>query len=90
MRDRDSKIKGIVGTIIFHAGILLLLLFLGLSTPLPLPGEEGVEVNLGYSDQGKGNDQQVKPAPAEEIPTPPPTIEELKDQVITQETEEAP
>lgn len=89
-REKESRLKGIIGTILFHAGLLLLLIFLGLSTPLPLPGEEGVEVNLGFSDQGMGMDQQPEPAPAEEISPPPQTVEEPEEQIITQETEEAP
>jgi hypothetical protein len=39
-KEKESKIKGIVGTILFHAGLLALFIFFGLSTPLPLPGEE--------------------------------------------------
>jgi TonB family protein len=91
MKEKESKIKGIVGTILFHAGLLLLLFLLGLSTPLPLPGEEGVEVNLGYSDQGMGVDQQLEPAPSEEIVSPPPqSSRETEERIMTQETEEAP
>lgn len=89
-KEKDSKLKGIIGTILFHAGLLALLLFLGLSTPLPLPGEEGVEVNLGYSNQGMGIDQQPDPAPAEEIAPPPQAKEETREEILTQETEEAP
>ncbi len=47
--------KGIIGTIIFHIIVLLLLLFLGFFTPLPLPGEEGILVNFGNSENGFGN-----------------------------------
>jgi outer membrane biosynthesis protein TonB len=88
-KQKDSKIKGIVGTILFHGGLLALFIFFGLSTPLPLPGEEGVEVDLGYSDQGMGFDQQPTPAPAEEVMPPPETNEVPEEEVFTQETEEA-
>lgn len=89
-KEKDSKIKGLIGTILFHAGLLAVFIFFGLSTPLPLPGEEGVEVNLGFSDQGMGFDQQPEPAPAEEVAPPPETVEEPEEEIITQETEEAP
>jgi len=89
-KEKDSKMKGIIGTILFHSGLLMLFIFFGLSTPLPLPGEEGVEVNLGYSDQGMGYDQQPEPAPAEEVSPPPQPTEETEEEIITQEVEEAP
>jgi len=38
------------------------LIFLSFTTPLPLPGEEGVEVNLGMDMQGSGTIQPEKPA----------------------------
>ena len=59
--------RGIIGTIIFHTVILLLLLFLGFFTPLPLPGEEGILVNFGTSDNGSG---QREPSPARDNPVP--------------------
>ena len=76
--------KGIIGTVIYHIIILLLLIFLGFFTPLPLPGEEGILVNFGTSDNGlgkrepspaKNNPTPVKPAKKEEkkeVPPPPP------------------
>lgn len=91
MNDRKSRISGIIGTILFHAGLLALFFLLGLSTPLPLPGEEGVEVNLGFDDQGMGTDQQLQPAPAEEISSPPPRQSPSEnDNIATQDDEEAP
>jgi periplasmic protein TonB len=89
--DKDKR-KGIVGTILFHIMLLLALFFLALRTPLPLPGEEGVEVNLGYSDRGMGEVQPDEPAPASvPVPMPQPVVtEEVKEEIVTQETEEAP
>jgi len=54
--DSDKR-KGIIGTIMFHLMLLIALFFLALRTPLPLPGEEGVEVDLGYSNTGRGEIQ---------------------------------
>ena len=75
--------RGILGTVVFHTIILLLLIFLGFFTPLPLPGEEGILVNFGDSEQGLGQQeprpQRREPAPAEPVQqqeqeetTPPP------------------
>jgi len=46
--------RGIVGTILFHGVILLLLLFFGFITPLPLPEEKGILVDFGNSPTGSG------------------------------------
>lgn len=83
MQNKGDKIKGIVGTIVYHALVLLALLFFGLSTPLPLPGEEGVEVNLGNSDMGSGIIQQTFP---EEVPSAPEktkeVVEEKQEEIV--------
>lgn len=89
--DKDKR-KGIIGTILFHVMLLIALIFLALRTPLPLPGEEGVEVDLGFSDRGRGDVQPDQPAPAS-VPLPQPQpieAQEAKDRIVTQETEEAP
>ncbi|GET29613.1 cell envelope integrity protein TolA [Prolixibacter sp. SD074] len=46
--------RGIVGTILFHGMIILLLLFFGFVTPLPLPEERGILVDFGNSATGSG------------------------------------
>jgi hypothetical protein len=84
--------RGIIGTAIFHIIVLLILLFLGFFTPLPLPGEEGILVNFGTSDNGFGD---IEPSPAkseaapaqpveqekqEEVPPPPAAVEQPKPQ----------
>ncbi|MFV0594047.1 MAG: cell envelope integrity protein TolA [Draconibacterium sp.] len=75
----SERKKGLIGTIIFHVIVLLLLIFLGFFTPLPLPGEEGILVNFGNSENGLGDRE---PAPARQkqpTPTPaPPKREEAK------------
>ncbi len=71
----SEKKKGLIGTIVFHFIVLILLLFLDFFTPLPLPGEEGILVNFGNSDNGLGNQE---PAPArrqKQNPAPPKTEE---------------
>jgi outer membrane biosynthesis protein TonB len=88
-KERKSRIAAIVGTLLFHALMLVVLLLLAFHTPLPLPGEEGVEVNLGYSDEGMGDIQPDEPALAPNT-APPPAKTKADDQVVTENTEEAP
>ncbi len=96
---KDQR-RGLIGTIIVHSVLAVMLMFMAFVTPLPLPGEEGVEVNLGYSDQGMGQIQpkpkhqpaQTKPKPA---PKPKPKVVEQTstdqaEEIKTQNTEEAP
>ncbi len=81
---REHK-RGIIGTAIFHAIVLLLLIFLKFFTPLPLPGEEGILVNFGTSENGFGNEE---PSPAMSDPSPvEPTVqpqEETAPPVVSQ------
>ena len=94
MKSKDkNRISGIIGTILFHLLILAAFIFFGLSTPLPLPGEEGVEVNLGNFSQGAGNEQ--KPVVTESATPPPPQPiqpeqEVVEEENLTQDVEEAP
>lgn len=46
--------RGVLGTILFHGLIILLLLFFGFVTPLPLPEEQGILVDFGNSATGAG------------------------------------
>ncbi len=95
MSEKNNRSKGIVGTIGVHLLALLAILYFALSTPLPLPGEEGVEVNLGSSDQGMGHVQELSPPPVEQPPPqlPPPQSDpepEPEEDLITQDIEDTP
>ena len=80
-------------TVILHLIILLLLFYVGLSYLDP-PLEQGIAVNFGTTDTGKGRIQTteaIKSAPKET--TPPPVTQpktEIKEDVVTQDSEEAP
>ncbi len=84
--------EGLVGTIVFHAVLLLIFIFFGLTTPLPLPGEEGVEVNIGNSDDGRGIVQKTQAAsPKQTIPKPkqkPKPVQETKKEVVEEKVKE--
>lgn len=72
MEQNKEHKKGLIGTITFHVIILILLVFLGFFTPLPLPGEEGILVNFGNSENGLGDRE---PSPAKRKPQAPKTVQ---------------
>ena len=91
MDNKEKKDKGIAvaGTIVVHALAVLVLFLMAFRTPLPLPGEEGVEVDLGMMDQGMGNIQPEKPAiPVASQPDQQPS--KSKEDIATSNDEEAP
>ncbi len=83
-----NKRWGIIGTILFHVVLLFILVMISMKPPDPPRPSQGVEVNLGYSDQGMGDIQPDKPAEtASQQPKPKPKSTE--DDVATQDTEES-
>jgi len=88
-------------TLVILALLFLVLFLVGWTTPSmlqPVP-EEGIEVNLGNSDAGLGNDQPFlpgKPSPQEEKQqyTPPKAVqtqkEDVKDPLSNDKDEDAP
>jgi colicin import membrane protein len=81
--------KGIVATVFFHVALLLILIFMGFRTPLPLPAERGLMVNFGTMETGRGNvepTEKTVPKAATAAPSP----EAAKKTVVTQDFEEAP
>lgn len=91
--EKKDRTIAAVGTILVHALIVLALFLMAFRTPLPLPGEEGVEVDLGMYNQGMGEVQPEKSAIPQQS-TPPKLHEDKniksKDDIVTQDTEEAP
>lgn len=87
-RENKNKTIAIGITVAVHAAVIAVLFILALTTPLPLPGEAGVEVNLGMYNEGMGVQQQPKPTKVVEVPKPKP--EQVKEETVTQDTEEAP
>ena len=93
MLDTKHKKKSMTITVILHVLLLILLFYVGM-TYLDPPPEEGIAVNFGTTETGSGNIQpteRIKSAPQET--TPPPTSQpktEIKEDVVTQDTEDAP
>jgi len=91
--DTKHKQKSMAITVVLHVIILLLLFYVGL-TYLDPPPENGIAVNFGTMDTGSGNVQpkeKIKTAPKQTAPEPVKQQKsEIKEEVITQDTEEAP
>ncbi len=91
---RFNKDKGfaVAGTILFHAIVVLLLFLTAFRTPLPLPSEEGVEVDLGMYNQGMGDIQPLEPEilPQSAPPQAVPTSSSVEENIATQDEEETP
>lgn len=90
--------KSLIITSVLYVLLILLLLLLGLKYFDP-PKEKGILVNFGTTEMGQGNTQPTQPvktAPEQNIPEPTPqpqtqpTSSEVKEEVATQDTEEAP
>jgi len=53
----EGQKSGIIYTLLIHAGIVILLLMLKLSVDLKLQTDEGLLVDFGYSENGKGEEE---------------------------------
>jgi len=84
----SNKRWGIIGTVVFHIALLLILFMISMKPPFPPRPVIGLEVNLGYSDQGMGEIQPKKAAVAQtqQAKSKP---QQKEEKVVTQNTEEA-
>ena len=80
--------NGLIGTIAFHGILLFLLFVLAFRTPLPLPGEQGILVDFGTSNQGLGS---FEPRMSEPAPVQPQQTSSASEQqqTLTQDFEES-
>jgi len=65
--------KGIIGTIAFHGVLILLFVFFGFSTPLPLPAEKGILINFGNMEDAAGGaelEESMEEKPVSSEPQP--------------------
>ena len=76
--EKKSKLKGIVGTILFHALLIVAFLFMGLKYQDPPPTEEGISINFGFNEEGIG---EVDPESIEEL------TEIVEEKIIEQKIE---
>lgn len=92
LKEKNSR-AGLIGTILFHALLLILFLFVGMSYPDPPPPEEGITINFGDSDEGMGEIQTEElssssNASTEEIVNPNNTSSATETNLTTQNTTE--
>ncbi|WP_417603704.1 energy transducer TonB [Owenweeksia hongkongensis] len=92
--DKDRR-KGLIGSITFHAILLLLFLFVGLKYYEPKP-EDGIVINFGNSETGMGDQadgaQQtvVETTPEETTPEPVESPSDAVEPTQTQDVVDAP
>jgi len=89
-REKKQRVFGFLLSFLFHAGVVAVLLLLGFTTSLPLPSEQGIEVNLGTSLEGMGEEQPLEPFVPEETSSPATRPETGQEEVVAQDVEEAP
>ena len=96
MKLNKDDIYGIVGSVAFHAIILLLLWFAVLKTVIPEEEDGGILVNFGNVNAAAGTfepkytgevPKQTTPPPPPPAPTP--KVEAPKEELVTQEIEES-
>lgn len=90
-----ARIYGVLCTMAVVGALLLILLFIILHTPIPPYPEggggagNGIELNLGFSDAGMGNNPQELSAYPENVPEPV-QPQASDDNFLTQDEEDAP
>ena len=89
---KKHKRKGLYGTLLFHALLLLSFMFMGLTYTIPPPPEEGITINFGFDDFGGGAIQPEEVV--EELKETVELVEEVSTPDVietpTQTTEDAP
>jgi hypothetical protein len=94
LKDKEKR-KGLIVTVLVHLTLLILFSIFGLSHMEPIP-EEGITINFGTSDVGMNNIQNETPSennentPTETVEAVQEPIEQVEDEIVTQNTEEAP
>jgi TonB family protein len=90
MTNKDKhKLYGILATVAFHAIAVVLLFNLCFRTPLPLPDEAGVEVNLGmYAEAISRQDnmttsQQVEETESQQVEES--TSEDVEEEILSED-----
>lgn len=89
--ENTNRNKARTWTIVIHVLLLLWFAFTGLKYQDP-PPEEGIAINFGYEETGKGDNSQaaaVTPPPPTPVETPV-AAPVAQEEVITQDTEDAP
>ena len=94
-REKQNRKKGAITTGVVHLVLLILFIFLGLTSAYP-PPTEGILINFGTMETGRTAEpskviEEVDEITPEKVVTPPPpeTVEEvIQEDVVTQDIEE--
>ncbi len=88
--ERKARLWAWTVSLLSAGALFCVLYFCGMYRPFPPPPEYGMEVNLGYSDVGMGDRQEMNPMaePIEPVEASEPEVDE--ETVLTQTEEEAP
>ena len=91
IKPTKNRRKAIIGTVLFHIGLLLCFIFMGLTYQIPPPPEEGITINFGYQDFGSGSEQPEQIVEEQEI-TPQEIVNNnpVVEDISTQDIEETP
>jgi outer membrane biosynthesis protein TonB len=95
LKDKEKR-KGLIVTVVIHATLLILFSIFGLNYMIPAPEKEGITINFGTSDAGMNSIQNETPAennenaPTEQVIAEQEPVEQVEEEIITQNTEEAP
>lgn len=92
--EKQNKRKGAVASVIIHAVVIALFFYFGLSSAYP-PLVEGILINFGTTETGKGDEPSQVTEPAKELAAvsaeaTPQAQQESEQEVATQNVEEAP
>ena len=88
--EKKNKRNGIIGTLLFHALLLISFLFMGLTYRIPPPPEEGISINFGFEEEGS-NEVRPEDNSLESNPIVEEVLKEsieVEQEIITQETVE--
>ena len=88
--EKKNKRNGIIGTLLFHALLLISFLFMGLTYRIPPPPEEGISINFGFEEEGS-NEVRPENNSLESNPIVEEVLKEsieVEQEIITQETVE--
>ena len=91
IKPTKNRRKAIIGTVLFHIGLLLCFIFMGLTYQIPPPPEEGITINFGYQDFGSGSEQPEQIVKEQEI-TPQEIVinNSVIEDISTQDIEKTP
>lgn len=89
-KDHRDSILALTATFLFAALTVAVLLTFGLYRTFPPPPEYGMEVNLGYMDEGDGDLQAFDPSTGSVEPQEASVVEPETEEVVSTADEEAP